>query len=280
MKPRSSSLNMLQGLGVLFFIVISWPNSVSANTEELLAMAQSQKRERYDSALAKGAEIIPSQDGKSFSVLWIPPSEDPKKLPPIIVTLHGHAGWAFDGFSVWYPEAQKRGFGILAIQWWFGGGERIEDYYTPLQMYPVIESILRKIGAQPGKVLLHGFSRGSANVYALAGVDRQSGNNYFGTIIANSGGFNENYPPNRELVQNSKQPLAGTRWIYYCGGNDPNPDRDGCPGMRRTSQRIQELGGKESLFIEDASGNHGGFHLNPSNASKAVDVFLNNIEAS
>ena len=68
-------------------------------------------------------------------------------------------------------------------------------------------------------------------------------------------------------------PLSGTRWITVAGGKDPNPERDGIPGMRASQKWIKRYGGEVILTIEDPNGNHGVFHRNPKNVYQALDKF-------
>lgn len=102
----------------------------------LLAQARAAEPTRYQFALAQGAQIMPTHDGKSFYVLWFPPHFQTAPRRVMIATLHGHASWAFDEFYLWQPYAAQRGYAILALQWWFGGGEAMNDYYLPLAMFP------------------------------------------------------------------------------------------------------------------------------------------------
>lgn len=68
-------------------------------------------------------------------------------------------------------------------------------------------------------------------------------------------------------------PLAGSRWVTFGGGKDPNPDRDGILGMRQTGEWMRKYGGVVELAIEDPDSGHGGFHRNPKNCDSALDVF-------
>lgn len=125
-------------------------------------------------------------------------------------------------------------------------------------------------------MLLHGFSRGSANIYGVAALDRKTGNDFFSLVVANAGGAAEDFPFNRDIDRGrlGKSPFARTRWVLFCGGKDPHPDRDGCPGMSRTKKWIEGKGGSVALFIQDPSSGHGGFHLNKANVAKALDLFI------
>lgn len=240
-------------------------------TQLLQNQARAANPQRYQFALDQGAQIAPTRDGKSFYVWWVPQNFN----GAAIATLHGHGSWAFDEFFLWHAFAAPRGYAILALQWWFGGGEQSNDYSLPQEMYPIFETILRQQKIQPGKTLLHGFSRGAANIYAVTALDRDTRNNLFGMTIANAGMASPDFPPNLELTSGKfgANVFAGTHWVLYCGERDPNPQRDGCPAMRQTRDWITQLGGAVDLLIEDATGDHGGFHRNPANVNVALDAF-------
>jgi hypothetical protein len=62
--------------------------------------------------------------------------------------------------------------------------------------------------------LFHGFSRGSANTYAVAAFDNHSGNRYFGMIISNSGSAEDDYPVNKDITGGKfgTMPYSNTHW--------------------------------------------------------------------
>ena len=99
------------------------------------------------------------------------------------------------------------------------------------------------------------FSRGSANLYALVAFDAKLPNPLFRAVIANSGGMSADFPANREIDSGrlGAAPYAGTRWWLYCGGGDPNPDRDGCPAMRRTRDWLSQRGADSEQRDEAAA---------------------------
>ena len=263
----------VEGGSKLTFNVIA-PKSTAMSWETLLAQAQAANAQRYEFAIKQGAQIVPTADGKSFYVLWLPKGFETTARRAIIVTLHGHASWAFDEMFLWHSFAAQRGYAILALQWWFGEGERFQDYYSPYEMYPTIERVLREQKIARGNAILHGFSRGSANSYAVAALDN-SINQFFGLAIANAGGVGLDFPSNVDIERGKfgAQPFAGTQWLLFCGGNDPNPDRDGCGGMTKTRAWIEKYGGTIALFLQDPNGDHGAFHRNPTNVNTALDLF-------
>lgn len=243
------------------------------NIQNQLEKVKQHDTERYRFAFDKGAKILPTADGKSFYLLWYPANSKADKT--MIVTMHGSNGNVFNEFYLWYDEAKKHGHGILALQWYFEGNPPPNDYYMPNEAYRELDKALKKEGIKPQKSLFHGFSRGSANSYYVTLFDRDSKNNYFLVTLSNSGGASEGYPMYRELTSGKfgEKPFVGTNWITFCGMNDPNPDRDGCPAMRRTGEFIKKYGGMVKLVMEDKNGDHGGFHRNKQNIKTALDVF-------
>jgi hypothetical protein len=129
-----------------------------------------------------------------------------------IVPLGGHEGWAHDA--------------ILSLQWWFGKGEGIDDYYRPEHMCQLIAALVAEKRVAPGKVFFKGFSRSSANSYAMVALDNAAtGKHYFGLVLSNAGGVFTDYPPNQQIVAGAygTRPFRGVRLAMYCGGKDPAP---------------------------------------------------------
>ncbi len=265
------------GLFILSFFPVLSSCAFAASLPEhpLLSQAGRESYQRLNYAIENRARVELTADGKSFYVFWLPEGINPSEPPAVIVTIHGHSSWAFDEFFLWHKEAQKRGYGILAIQWWLGQGEGFRDYLIPQEIYRVIDQVLTREHIRPGSVLFHGFSRGAANSYAVAALDNTAGKRYFALIVANAGKAGSDYPPNRQIEEGrfGQSPFQGTRWVTFAGGRDPNPDRDGINGMRETGQWIKKYGGIVDLAIEDDDADHGGFHRNLSNMNSALEAF-------
>jgi len=251
------------------------PQAPARGWEELLERAKRATPARYTFAMDRGAEVKPTADGRSFFVVWYPEGTTEDARPPMIVTLGGHASWAFDDFAVWYPHLIERGYGLIALQWWFGGGETVADYYLPHEIYRALDGALEGEHVRPGTVLLHGFSRGATNTYGVVALDVDAGNRYFVLAIANAGTATADFPINQDIVRGrfGPQPLAETHWVMYCGELDANPSRDGCEGMRNARDWVSRYGGVVDALIEDPEGDHGGFHKRPSNTRYALDIF-------
>ncbi len=260
--------------GVLLILFFITGAVFSSTGDSLIELAKQHDIKRYEFAVEKGAKFINTADGKSFYILWMPEGFDTLETRTIVATIHGHASFATDEFFLWYQECQKRGFAIIALQWYFGGDERTSNYYQPNEMYPIFESVLRNENIKPGHCILHGFSRGSANTYGITAYDRHTKNNYFGLIISNAGSAEDDYPVNIEINKGNfgNMPYAGTHWVLYCGANDYNIHSD-CNAMEKTEKWIMSLGGEVLLFIKDSSGDHGGFHKNKKNVSLAMDIY-------
>jgi hypothetical protein len=216
--------------------------------------------------------VAATTDGRSFVALWRPGGPPPERW---IVSLHGTGGFATDDLALWHRHLGARRLGVIALQWWLGEDQGPRGYYAPEQIYRELDAALRQAGVRPGTALLQGFSRGSANLYAVAAHDGARPARWFSLFVASSGRASLDFPPNRAITDGrlGARPLARTRWITVCGARDPNPERDGCPGMRATAQWLRDQGGEVVAAIEDPRAGHGALHLDPDNVRRVLDLF-------
>ena len=246
------------------------PGSV-ALLEQLRAMSPRNERQYLD-AIAAGVQFIPTGDEASFYAFWQPPGWDPERHG-FVVSLHGHDGFVASSFEAWRPFLTARGYGLLALQWWFGGGETILDYYLPDEMYPEISAGLDAHAIPAGKLLFEGFSRGSANSYAMTAIDQDRADPRFLLTVAAAGQAVLDYPPTADIANgvHGPTPFANTHWVTYCGELDTTVP-DPCGVMRASADWVASLGGVIELSIEDPTGPHGGFHLEH-NANQALEIY-------
>ncbi|MBL0148256.1 MAG: hypothetical protein IPP87_05760 [Ideonella sp.] len=242
------------------------PLAALADSTSLLAKAQTNDATRYAALVAKNAEIRNTTDNQSFSIWWQPAGWTASS--GVIVALHGHGAYATSEAYLWQPYAEKYGYAVLTLQWWFGGGDETSDYYRPEQMYPLISAYLKQKGVKAGTVLFTGFSRGSANSYAVAVLDNTgTSSKYFGLVLSNAGTAASGYPPNQQIASGlfGSLPFSGMRWAMYCGERDPDPTINGCAGMLAAKDWVTKYGATVVLFIDDPTGDHGGFMTNSAN---------------
>lgn len=259
-------------LAVAMLCVSGWvaAQSLPPAAQQLYEQARNGKWFRDAEKLSPA--ILPTSDGRSFVAVWKPAAAS-KNL--WVVSLHGSEGYATDDLAIWHKYLAPRGIGLITLQWWFGRGQGNADYYAPEQINRELDIALRTVGVQPGRAMLHGFSRGSANIYAVAALASSRPAKYFSLFVANAGRMSPDFPPNRALAEGrfGPRPLANTRWITVCGDRDPHPERDGCSGIRATGQWLAEQGAQVALAIEDPQGDHGVFHRNPGNVNRVLDLF-------
>ena len=252
---------------------VSLPAAQSPLTGRAAALYRQAQGGRWFSDAAKlKPDLLSTSDGQSFSVIW-KATKEPKRW---IVSLHGTQGFATDDLAAWYPHLKDRDVGLVCVQWWLGAGDSPAAYYTPSEIYHEVDRTLEKLGVQPGAAMLHGFSRGSANSYAVAAIDAGAGHHYFSLAVASSGGVNLDYPPTRAILNGDygEHPLASTRWVTVAGGRDPNPDRDGIPAMKRTAEWLKDQGATVIEVIEDKDAGHGALQRNGKLARRVLDLFL------
>ena len=245
----------------------------SPGTDALLAQMMADDAAHYQAAVAAGVKFFPTSDGESFYAYWEPPGFDPAN-DGVVLSLHGHGAFVSSGFSAWQPFVTPRRYAWVALQWWFGRDQTINDYYLPIEIYPAFQIALAEQHLRTTDLLFEGFSRGSANSYGVAAIDNAQVSPMFALAIANSGGMIPDFPPNADIIAGAfgAQPYAGQHWVLFCGGLDPDPDQSGCPGMANSEIWLESYGGIVDLFIQDPTAGHGGFHLN-GNADRALDVY-------
>ncbi|MBT9583670.1 hypothetical protein IV102_09975 [bacterium] len=218
--------------------------------------------------------LEPTSDGRSYVAIW-QTCEWPQTW---IVSLPGSRGYAIEDLAVWQPHLRGRKVGLICLQWWLGAGDRAEDYLSPREIYREIDLTLQSLKVAAQSVVLEGFSRGSTQTFSLAALDVFAGRRYFNLIVASSGAVSENYPPTRQILDGhfGAHPLTGTRWITVAGGQDPNPDRDGIPAMRRSADWLKKQGAVVVESIEVPDSGHGALHR----SSQAMGRLLQHIFGS
>lgn len=246
----------------------------SPGTSALLDQMKQNDAKNYETSVSAGVKFLPTKDGMSFYAYWLPSDFDTTKNG-FVVSLHGHGSFVSSDFVAWQNDLASRKYGFIALQWWFGRDQTPADYYLPSEIYPELQRELAEQKVVTGKLLLHGFSRGAAQTYALTAMDKASPSPLFRMTIANAAGVFSTYEPNAEVEAGKygALPYTGTSWVLFCGGKDPEPDQSGCPAMEKSRTWIEKYGGKIELFINDPTASHGGFQTNSANSAKALDVY-------
>lgn len=107
----------------------------------------------------------------------------------------------------------------------------MEDCHSSFDIYRKVDLLLRRRGIKPGEAMLEGFSRGSANIYALAALDRTKGLRYFSLFVANAGGALLDYPPTRRsIAADSAACLQGLALDHLLRGARPSFGAGWLPG--------------------------------------------------
>jgi predicted esterase len=187
-------------------------------------------------------------------------STTPKHPKALIVAVHGHNGVASHEYRSWQPYAERHHLGLVAVEWQTRWG-RNAQFLSPQATYGMIRRAVAREGVAPGHVLLHGFSQGSHEAFALTQLDHAQ-QRLFAMTLAESGGYGG--------PTGAAAGLGGTAWDIYCAGHDPWPDLSGCPSMRRAQTALRASGASVDRFMVDPPAGHGGFLEN----QKDVDLVL------
>lgn len=205
---------------------------------------------------------ITTSDGKQFFYYGAPAGHNNTSPKKIIISLPGHGTRAEDDYAAWLPHLREGSYALASLNWWDGNGETKANYYTPSQVQAQTKAFLTAQGyADSDIVILEGFSRGSANTYAVIANDKSRGK-IFDAVISASGGYQSDFPlfENQSNTNISTTLFDETPWVLVCGGADPTPECDGCPGMETTHTFLTDHGADVLTVLSDPNASHGAFH--------------------
>lgn len=214
------------------------------------------------SSSLESPQSVPTADGKQYFYYGAPTGRNIASPKKIIISLPGHGTTAEDDYAAWLPHLKEGSYALASLNWWDGGGETKSNYYSPSQVQAQTKAFLVAQGYMATDlVILEGFSRGSANTYAVIANDTVNGN-IFDAVIAASGGYQTDFPlfENQANSNISTTLFRGIPWVLVCGGNDPTPNRDGCPAMETTKVFLTSHGASVLDILTDPNASHGAFH--------------------
>lgn len=209
---------------------------------------------------------VDTSDGRTHFVYGAPAGQNNRSIKKIVISLPGHGTTAEQGFAAWAPHVVGGDWALAELDWWDGEGETSDDYERPAEIVPQVRAFLHEQGYDDDDlVVLHGFSRGSANTYGVIANDRLLPGAVFDAVISNAGKYEPGFPVTpTPLTDDELTTLyTGMPWVLVCGGQDPNPDRDGCPGMEETKTFLEAHGAMVLALLTDPDQGHGAFHLSP-----------------
>lgn len=217
-------------------------------------------------ALTNGVQVISTPDSSTFYLQWFPTGATPN-TSPLLVTLHGSKGNAFNEFKNWHTILQLNNCGIIALQYnkYTDIFDYLNGYFHDDSIYNYIDSALTRISYPSNKALLHGFSLGSARTYAVIFNDIQSGKNYFCTTISNAGKIDLTYPLYNS-INAIPNVFLGKHWNLFCGPPEPPYTGGACAGLDFTQTWLQSKGAIVDIYIQDSLLGHNGFNI-PSSAA-------------
>lgn len=209
---------------------------------------------------------VPTSDGKQYFYYGYPAGQNNKSPKKIIFSLPGHGSTAEKDYAAWKPQLTENGtYALASLNWWDGKGEAPTNYYSPTEALKQIKAFLTSQGYTDSDfVVLFGFSRGSANTYAVKANDAMSPTPIIDAVISASGKYQSDFAMTDAMLNyNSGKPYSGTPWILACGEKDDNPTRDGCIGMNETKTFLIGKGANVLAVLSDPNGTHGAFHQSP-----------------
>lgn len=206
---------------------------------------------------------VAASDGEHAFVYGAPAGDNNAEVRKLVISLPGHGSTAAQDYEAWRRHVEGGSWAVASVDWWDGGGETIENYLSPPEVVALVRDFLTEQGYDSDDmIVLEGFSRGSANTYAVMANDRLDGEPVFDAVISASGKYQDTFPLTATPLDPALEPTLydGVPWVLACGWLDPEPDRDGCPGMHDTADWLGGHGADVLAVLEDPNAGHGAFH--------------------
>lgn len=223
---------------------------------------------------------VTSADGKTYFVYGAPAGQNNKRPKRIIVSLPGHSTTADTGYEAWKNHVVGGQYALAEFNWWDGKADEVPNYYSPTKGVEQIQAFLKSQGyTTADTIVLHGFSRGSANTYGFVVNDKRSANPIFDAVISNSGQYEPNFP----VIDNGSNPTPdqltqyyrNMPWILVCGGKDTD-SKTSCDAMAKTKSFLEIHQAKVLATLTDPNQGHGVFHKSsmqlPKQALELIDA--------
>jgi len=232
-------------------------------------------------ALVDAGGGVRKETGK-YVATWAPSGWYTRSSRTLIIDLHGTGGYPEAEWKDFRSYLQQRNWAFIGISYLYNTTNDAGDYDSASAIYGRITAALAEVRAACGtEMTLHlmGFSRGSANTFTVALLDRQSSGKING-VISNAGAWPpDGGPLPTELLAANSNPMSmkDTRFWGWCGLNDLTHGYPMCDEMTTALKWVQDHGGTVAPGAPYKSADAG--HVDLKNNPEAVDAGFSWIES-
>lgn len=205
-----------------------------------------------------------------YAATWAPAAWPRQSNRVVLVALHGTDGYPEAAWNDWFPTLEARDMAFIGVSYLEGG-----VYDDATVAWQRIRAALDSMGAPCGMNLtvhLTGFSRGSAQSFGVAALDRADRGPING-VLAVSGSWRPGgmmIPELRAIDADSKS-MAGVRIWGWCGTADDTQGFWMCDGMTMALAWVRNHGGTAAPLYSSTGLGHGGFSSDPAAVDAGVD---------
>lgn len=201
----------------------------------------------------------------------------------LIVDLHGTGGSPEENWGVdWGRILPARNWAYIGLKY-VDDTNGVHDDETTLytNIKAALDDIRSRCDLGQTENVLTGFSRGSAQAFSIAALDRKD-RRLFAAIVHNSGAWipGRPLPPTlRDLAERADMNgFAGSKHFMYCGERDQSHEVPMCDEMTTAREFVRAHGGAVETLYRDGRGGHGGLAKNK-DALDAMFAFLDRATA-
>lgn len=196
--------------------------------------------------------------GNQYAATWAPSGWAAQPTRRVLIALHGTGGYPELEWKDWYPFLTDGTWAVVALSYRHGMQfDPVTTTYTNITT--LVNQMLGECGTDTA-VDLVGFSRGSANTFAITYLDRHDGGPIRGAIaVSGAWGTTDPLPPPLNTLVSNPHAMDGVQMWGWCGEADIENGQSRCDSMTNAFAWVTQHGGTVATLRRAAGLGHADF---------------------
>lgn len=196
--------------------------------------------------------------GNRYAATWAPPGWAALETRRVLIQLHGTGGYPELEWKDWYQYLGDGTWATVGLM--YRDGANFDDARA---IYGNVSALVDGITAACGTdtaIHIVGFSRGSANTFPVAQLDRRAGGTIRGAVsVSGAWTARDPLPPVLSAVASDPLAMGGTQFWGWCGESDREHGGPMCDEMTSAFDWVTQHGGTVATLRHGAGLGHADF---------------------